>query len=60
MVEQGLGAGASTPRAVKPEVPEEVVESWQYIVNEVARRLDVPVGLIMRVDRSGDRGHRCQ
>ncbi|MEA1831756.1 GAF domain-containing protein [Methylobacterium durans] len=49
MVEQGLGAGASTPRAVKPEVPEEVVESWQYIVNEVARRLDVPVGLIMRV-----------
>ncbi|GEP05683.1 GAF domain-containing protein [Methylobacterium oxalidis] len=49
MVEQGLDAGASTPRAAKPEVPDEVVESWQYIVNEVARRLDVPVGLIMRV-----------
>ena len=47
MVEQGLDAGASTPRAAKPEVPDEVVESWQYIVNEVARRLGAPLDVFL-------------
>lgn len=39
---------ASAERAL-PEVPDEVVASWQYIVNSVTARLRVPVGLVMRI-----------
>lgn len=46
--QMGGDAAASAP-AARPEVPDEVVAGWQYIVNEVTARLGVPVGLIMRV-----------
>jgi GAF domain-containing protein len=44
--EQGPSAGSGS--AAYPEVSDEVLESWQYIVNEVAGRLNAPVGQIMR------------
>lgn len=40
------GAGSST----YPDVPEDVLESWQHILDEMTGRMRVPVGLIMRVD----------
>lgn len=35
-----------------PQVSDEVLESWQHIVDEVTARMKAPVGLIMRVDGS--------
>lgn len=32
-----------------PDVPDDVLESWQHILNAVTARLNVPVGVIMRV-----------
>jgi GAF domain-containing protein len=41
-------SGAS--RSIYPDVPEEVLESWQHILDEMTARMRVPVGLVMRVD----------
>ena len=32
-----------------PDIPEEVLSSWQRIVDLIASALDVPAGLVMRV-----------
>ncbi|WP_336486703.1 GAF domain-containing protein [Methylobacterium nigriterrae] len=46
---RGQGPADATRAGSYANVPDDVLESWQYIVNEVASRLGVPVGLIMRV-----------
>lgn len=35
---------------VKPEIPKEIMDKWQRIVNIMARIVGVPAGLIMKVD----------
>lgn len=51
-----MGQYASSPdesgagRATYPDVPEEVLESWQHILDEMTTRMRVPVGLVMRAD----------
>ncbi len=42
-------ADAGPARSCRPDVPDETVSGWQYIVDAVTERLGVPVGLIMRV-----------
>ena len=41
---------SATGRSTYPDVPEEVLESWQHILDEMTARMRVPVGLVMRVD----------
>jgi len=35
---------------VKPEIPKEIMDKWQRIVNIMARIVGVPAGLIMKID----------
>lgn len=38
-----------TARTDYPDVPDEVLESWQHIVDALTARLNAPVGLVMRI-----------
>jgi len=38
------------PETKEVEIPEEIVEKWQNLVNIMADIIDVPAGLIMRID----------
>jgi hypothetical protein len=37
-------------RLKKPDVPSNIQEKWQQIVNLMAKIVEVPAGLIMKVD----------
>ncbi len=44
------GAPVRTSRASKPDIPDEIIAKWQRVVDLMAEIVEVPAGLIMKVD----------